>query len=600
MIRYLVFYIGLLSLSGVVGMNLKSSLYKGMLFSILSITILLYLTGMFFGFSFTSFLVSILMFVSFCYLVIEGYKKKLESFIFLHRKEFIIYGVLFIFGAYLFYNKMFTSWDEFSHWGLVDKSIFMFKDFPHKYETNQLAFRGYPVMLSIWQTSSTLLLNTYSEYYLMFTNYILYVTAFLVIIDLRILKAKISSTLLYLLLILVSMIVFNSTFIIHIYVDVMLGVLSALALILYLNQKKSKINALLLLLVSVFLPLVKETGYFLLLMIFVTLLIFELIERDKANVRIIILVILFATLAKYSWNFIKVTEAWKTSGLNATNIKLLLLKQAEQYKYETVKEFATASFSRFITKGQLKFTLLSALGTVTLLLYFLKVKIKVLVTVIVTMTLFIISLLILYVFTFSAYEAVRLASFERYLATVFSFSILIIIYYAIDKMDTKKTLFTLLVLSFFIDQQSLAPYIAAPIVNRDSVKLRSKYDIEEDTKELLAGKNVLVLSLGDKGFDYWVLKNELIESIVTGWSYGKPYFEGDIWTKKVSETEFLAIIEQVDYVYFFKYDKKFLSDFPSFSALQTLNNSNKLFQVNKECSKDASGCEINKLLIPVK
>lgn len=600
MIQYSLFFIGLLSIATVVAQKTKASLFKGMLLVMLVSSLAIYLVGMISDFMPAIYTLIVIMFASFIYVLYDTIRWKNQSFFLLNWKSYAIYMLIFIVGFYLFYGKVFSAWDEFSHWGLVDKSIFEFKGFPQKYPNQQLNFPGYPLILSIWQSTSTLVTFRFVEYYLMLTNYLLYMTLFLNIIEMAAKNVEIRKYSLYLILIISSVLVFNPTFLVYIYVDAMIGILLASAFIFYINIKEHKLNSVILCMLAVFLPLVKETGLFLFIIIFLVLAFCELAKKEKYNFLFIVFLIVLSFIGKMSWSLVKISEAWSTSELSLNSVIQLLKLEAAPYRYTIIKNFLNSSYSFFISNGKLQLTLITATFMVYLLLKLLKAPRKYIMVVMTSVIVFSLSLLILYVFTFSEIEGIALASYSRYLSTIFSFSFVVICYLAIKKVSIKVLLASILIVFLFLDYQTISfYYFKAPIANEEARIRRNDFTLSREIKDMLYGKRVMFITPGGSGYEYWAMKTELLGSELIGYSYGKPYTPEDVSSRDISEEDFIELITTVDYVFFFSFDAKFFDNFPSLSYLSSDDISGSIYKVNEECKQDINACDINQLLIKV-
>lgn len=372
-------------------------------------------------------------------------KSKREEVRKIYSKPGIIYfSLIFIFSISFPYNREFVAWDEFSHWGLVVKNMYYLNKFGNAVEATTL-FKGYPPAMSIFQYFFMKLFGDYREN-LAYSALIFFNLSLLAPIVKNI--NNIFKILLLTLLCIIFPTIISIELYTTIYIDLSLGTLSAYILysnIKYENYDKNKI--LIISLGLFLLPLMKSSGTFLGVMI-LTIVLLDL-RKEKISVKNKIfkgsLITLSFILGKYSWDiYTKLTTnfvgAW--GGMNNLTLNKIIgfwvYGIGEKYQHEV-----KINFIRALSEPRFEFSILKnnpvsmmhllffILGC-SLFLYFLSNNKKIIITTLVGVNLmgviYIYSLLNLYLYTFSEYEAVRLASFTRYLNT---FLILVFFYYTL-------------------------------------------------------------------------------------------------------------------------------------------------------------------------
>lgn len=169
----------------------------------------------------------------------------------------------------------------------------------------------------------------------------------------------------------------------------------------------------------------------------------------------------------------------------------------------------------------------------------------------------------LYCFNFMKYEAVRLASFDRYVSIYFLMLLYILIVILINKNIKISLVF--LIFCLILPYKQIDEYRHAVGL---SINARYSYEINADEVKKLINKDdkIYFVSQNTTGLDYYTMKYVLRPNIVNeifSWSIGSRYNDGDIWTKEINSNEWmnLLITNQYDYVYLYNVDEKFIDEF---------------------------------------
>ena len=214
-----------------------------------------------------------------------------------------------------------------------------------------------------------------------------------------------------------------------------------------------------------------------------------------------------------------------------------------------------------------------------------------------------IGLLALYLFRFAEWEAVRLASYERYLGTYWAGVVLCVTLVTIwlvagsasseqvqglkgkiEVIPEMVLVGIVFLLSFALSPaQKLAEFFANP--NGYSSQLRAHFEpaIEQVIQAGIdEGDKVWIIAQHTRGFDYWVLRYSLMGSDVnlSGWSIGNPSSEEDIWTIEKTAADWAADLRDFDYVLFFDPGDNFMNQFGSLFTQDTEVEPRSVFQVS--------------------
>lgn len=490
------------------------------------------------------------------------------------RNGMIYFCLIFIFSIMFPYKREFVSWDEFSHWGLVVKNMFALNYFGNLENTTTL-FKGYPPAMSIFQYFFMKIFGEYKENLsysaMIFFNLSLLSPLF------KNIKSLITTLILTFFTIIfmtfVSLEIYTT-----IYIDLSLGVLAAYILFNSLDIVLSRKKLVSMGLGIFILPLMKSSGTF--IAILITIIITCNIIKEKLTKREKVLkgsiLPLFLIISKYSWDiYTRVTSnfigAW--GGMKNFTItkffKFWLNGVGLKYQFETKSNFINAlseeRFSVYILKENKLISFFSfslVILMISLIIYILskdKQKIKVaLIGINLIGAIYAFSLLNLYVYTFSEYEAVKLASFSRYLKTYFIFAIISLYCIIISelKINIKNSYLSLLLIMAlpFLTQQY-------EDIKLNFLKPIERIKLNENLKKLINKNDKLYfIAQNTKGYQYWVARYEYTPGKMLGswnWSIGEKYFDNDIWTTNITIDKFEENIKNSNYVYLYKIDEKF-------------------------------------------
>ena len=173
----------------------------------------------------------------------------------------------------------------------------------------------------------------------------------------------------------------------------------------------------------------------------------------------------------------------------------------------------------------------------------------------------------LYSTAFSEYEAVNLASYERYMNS-FLISIiyfLLAICYDVKLWEkNKKILFCCisLFIFLFIFQNDSFDQVLPGYFSGD-LKKTEKYISSSKLITELAGESetVFIIKRGDDGDFIWHQRYYCSPRTIDGGSIGPTVNDGDIWSTDLSVQEFANTISKYDYLYLYKLDEDFISKY---------------------------------------
>ncbi len=210
--------------------------------------------------------------------------------------------------------------------------------------------------------------------------------------------------------------------------------------------------------------------------------------------------------------------------------------------------------------------------------------------------LYVFIMLVLYLLMFSEYEALNLASWDRYIGIYLNAMLFFIIYLIIYRKSKNKIGFNLFILLLFVIANAPIDNFLIDIYNNK----QNKQAIYEIRQEYINAANYIktkvdtnkkykfyVITQHDNGYKRWILRYSIRDIMSgindkNGWSLGKPY-ENDIWTVDITKDEFYNILfeENYDYVFLYDIDNQFKELYSSIFNSEYLENG-QLYKINRE------------------
>ena len=531
-----------------------------------------------------------------------------------------------IFLLYFYYRgRLLISWDEFSHWGDVVKMMY----YNNIYNTNPAslsAARGYPPIMSIFQYFvENLSINGFKEHYLFLAYHVFIIS--LIISFLKKLKWKdiIKIILILLIIVIAPTVFFSSPYYYYniIYIDPFLGILFGYLMAnIYLLKKYGKFEIVNISLALFALTLTKDIApvfsFITLIYIFFDIVIvqkkYKLIsEKSKKNLKKFfgelkpVLIFFMVIIISYlSWKLNVILNTKDIVSDNSSSIIDMikqLFKISGTYKADVVSNYINALSNYKLTSMGNIYIFSSIMILFSILLYNNEKdsdKDKSLfgfINIYLGEILYVVLMLILYIIIFTEYEALRLASFDRYmgiyLIAILYFIIFITIYRGIETKKYQNLLIVLLIIVLNTNmstvlintlnyknnknyiQEKRKPYIEAASSIHNKINTNKKYKF-------------YIIVQNSEGYEKWVLRYEIrdiLKKINEGfnWSLGEKYGDNDIWTLDISKDEFINILidENYDYLFLYRIDEKFIDRYENLFDSENIE-SGQLYKVNKE------------------
>ncbi|MFD2646382.1 hypothetical protein ACFSX5_01080 [Devosia albogilva] len=495
-----------------------------------------------------------------------------------------IFSLLAIAAYALSRGLLLLSWDEFSHWGQVVRFLLGSGRYP---STGDILFDGYPFGTAIWQ----ILIGGNSE-----QNWI-FAQTFLKLGGLAVLFTHIGWNRPHVYLPLAVVIVA----LLHLFVglggigdiliDAPLAVFAGASLAIYFLSGRDTGSILFAALVAAPLPLFKDIGLVISLFVSGVILMDRLIDRlvfaERWHWPAFIASLLPAFLA-YLVNRVRITFLGPTEGFNFSLSPSSILQGVAQDGFGqrfsqtmTTLGEAAGGWSFAYPGYDLKTVLLSA-AALLFMATLLQTKRGVAgpitfgVVAMAGFCLYVGLLIILYLFSFSAYEGVRLASFQRYTNTfllpIFIVGVAFLLRGGQKPVHEAARSGALIILMVFAGLGLLVqiPTVLDPSSNA-SFAVRASVDdiVREAPSSIAAGASTYVLWNGTNGEHYYMTMYSLTPSPVSRgcFSLGQPRHEGDVWSCDVDQNWFRDQLAAFDYVMLGSVDPEFSERFGDLFAV---------------------------------
>lgn len=540
---------------------------------------------------------------------------------------FFVFCIFYIFICFVHRGRMLTLWDEFVHWGLVVKNMSFFNAFGNHPEATTV-FRGYPPATALFQYFWAKICG-YSEPNLFRSmNVLCFALVLPVFKNLGWKKRKLVPVIAV--MIFLIPVCLYSNYYQEIFVDAVLGILFAYILFAYFTEKSFNAAFFINLALALFvLTLVKASGFGLALIAALIITLDQIIgsrksrrttrqTRSEAPVKYRLRSLLVSkplsilaaawfvpVIANYSWavyrRFTSTGFAWTWNGagdLSLSAIAGLLKGNASSYQYQTIENFILSFFTGSVFKDHVGLSYFQwALLIAVIVLFIWRSKGKdafrnrlprCTLGVFAGWAIYTASLAVLYMFTFHESEAIRLASYNRYMNTyllaVICLFCSLFVYYAVDNQKleestrpvTKMILVLMAFLLFFnvnaipdairlVAQPSIRPGRAAVTISRIS---SLPLDYQTDT--------IYYICQNTLGHEHNIARYEITPIKINGeaWSIGQPYSDGDGSTISISCSEWLAVLKtDYTYVYLESVDEQFIAQFgEAFEHIEQIQN----------------------------
>lgn len=520
--------------------------------------------------------------------------------------SFYFFIIVLIFFSIFDFNRVYTHWDEFSHWGEMLKEMIRTDKFYSSSLSVLQVHKDYPPIIQLFELFIIKLFGSYKECYAIFALHLLELSLFTFLIDDSIKLDKknlIIGTFFTILLIFLSIILFDLHGIVNsIYIDYFLAFLVAYILItIFLSKDKTSIFTLLNISISSsFLLLTKQIGISLYAMIIFFYFICLIMDNKKIKIskgniivllKIVFLIIVVPILLLLWWNsYIKTLNI--DSQFNVSDIKMSELyniykgNSGTEEQRTTAINFINALKDYNLTVSYIKLSYFQAIILGLFLIYLLAKKSKKVFDskrinlLIITLALgslgYAFVMLTTYVFCFNGVEALELYSFDRYMSTyilivVLSY-IMLLIYLCYKKNVVKYIIYLTIILSLIVPTSKF--YNLIPKLNKNSKNIYEE-NAEIIRKNVKGNKKVFILAQSTSG-DYQFSIKYYANPIVTNLNnYNWPNDNTKEYYKSIKKD-----ITKYDYIYIANVNDNFNTNY-KFVFNNDIQNG-QLYRISKE------------------
>jgi hypothetical protein len=200
------------------------------------------------------------------------------------------------------------------------------------------------------------------------------------------------------------------------------------------------------------------------------------------------------------------------------------------------------------------------------------------------LALYAVSLLAAYTLVFSSYEALRLASLERYLNSYFAMALLVALFLlSVTRMPRglpRGAFAVAAVLFLFIFQTpSFAILLGSQV---DPYRKEIAPLLAQVTAIVAPDKRVATIHQDSQGTEVVRVRFDLQpRKLSSHWSLGRPYYLGDIWTSDLTRHEFATLLSRSDYLFLSRADTQFWDTYGGLFAPEDRFSDTYLYRIEK-------------------
>lgn len=430
------------------------------------------------------------------------------------------------------FNRMYSHWDEYSHWGEMLKEMIRLDKFYSVSSSVLQAHKDYPPLLQLFELFIIKICGSYKETYAIVALHLLELSLFISIIPEKINNRKkmvIIGTVFSSLLIFLTTLFFDLYGIINsIYNDYFMAVLVAysLSIIFFSKDKKSLFSLINIGISSAFLLLTKQIGIPLYLMILFMYFGILFLEKEKQKkiitkkniifiVKACFIIIVIPVLLWFYWsNYVKNVNI--ETQFNTADIELSRLYSIYQGTYGrddqkiAATKFIDSVKSQNLSTSYIQLSYIQAVLLGLFLLYILysnnkkifssKKSYLLLTTLFIGAVGYAFVMWNTYIFCFKDSEAINLASFDRYMSTyvliILYCVIMLLIYFCMINKNIKPLVYTTIILFLLTNPAKISNMIPALTKNEKQI-----YEINADIikKEIKTNSKVFIVAEDSSG-----------------------------------------------------------------------------------------------------
>ena len=554
---YCIIFSILITFATMLSITFKKRIEETMPISTVGIILLIFLAGLLDNLKIGAIIVQILTIIQLIFILVTILKKDKDGI-----KEILgriltpgllIYTVLFIVNIITNKGRIFEDYDEFNHWAVIIKNMFIYNTYGTNPETI-VRFNEYPPFTAVFQYLFLAVQKVYSEDTVIIAQNVLYLSIIIPITK----KIKWDKSALKILtaipLIIFMPMILYKNFFLNILVDGILGIMFAYTIYSAYEDDSSIFKTLKILAGTIMLCLTKTSGLGLAVLALMIILIKIIIDRKKdkskfkSSIKSLIVICVITAILTSIW-YIKVNNAQKRWDFS----KYVNAEEDRQNSSDILKSFTMSVFMRqdITTKQLTVFAVMVLL--IGLQIYSIK-KVKnknftyYAIAMLVSIPIYLISLAITYMTIFENIEGTMLTCFDRYTSTIL-LATLCFNAFAMFDIKTKFSVELIVIASIIITLMPIDNIYTQYIRGKNYVKTsntnRDIYTKIEKYKDKLNANDKILYMAGDKAnIEYLKAMNEYVMMPVK--------IQNMISGNYESAEKFKKVIERYDYVFVYR------------------------------------------------
>lgn len=554
---YCIIFSILITFATMLSIIFKKRIEETMPISTVGIILLIFLAGLLDNLKIGAIIVQILTIIQLIFILVTILKKDKDG-----MKEILgriltpgllIYTLLFIVNVIINQGRIFEDYDEFNHWAVIIKNMFIYNTYGTNPETI-VRFNEYPPFTAVFQYLFLAVQKVYSEDTVIIAQNVLYLSIIIPITK----KIKWDKSALKILtaipLIIFMPMILYKNFFLNILVDGILGIMFAYTIYSAYEDDSSIFKTLKILAGTIMLCLTKTSGLGLAVLALIIILIKIIIDRKKdkskfkSSIKSLIVICVITAILTSIW-YIKVNNAQKRWDFS----KYVNAEEDRQNSSDILKSFTMSVFMRqdITTKQLTVFAVMILL--IGLQIYSIK-KVKnknftyYAIAMLVSIPIYLISLAITYMTIFENIEGTMLTCFDRYTSTIL-LATLCFNAFAMFDIKTKFSVELIVIASIIITLMPIDNIYTQYIRGKNYVKTsntnRDIYTKIEKYKDKLNANDKILYMAGDKAnIEYLKAMNEYVMMPVK--------IQNMISGNYESAEKFKKVIERYDYVFIYR------------------------------------------------
>lgn len=525
---------------------------------------------------------------------------------------FFVFLIWFALASYFNFGKLFTEWDEFTHWGDIVYVMFKNNSFGSLKYT-QSYYEAYPPAMSIFQYFFVKVKgffdgNNFNEGYL-YIAYQSLMFSYILPVFTNVTLKKNKNCIYNIIINAVGIVaVFLVPYIFYaspytsVYIDTFLAETAAAGFgYILIDEKNDVMYHIRIGCICFMLVMSKSVGLLFALAVFLAYILTEKNKKCFWGVGAAIVI------PKILWTVhLKIINAGSMFQ-NEFDIGVLIrviTGRDDTYRMQAWKSFFGKLLHGRINMGIIGKTFGHMHVIVLLIIFFLVCSLKYVLSenkkdivyktgiVIAILNIFyIVGLAISYLFNFADYEAEQLSSFSRYIGIIMIMDTMIIVCMVI--VSIKKGymhiyiagLIMLVIIGSCVSFEDVFSYIRRDEVIK-SENNRAFYEKEKEKIDCITTETskIYIISQEDDGYDYWYMKYLIRPRFVNGiktWCIHEKESDVGLYSVKMTKEEWVEqLVEDYDYVYIMNYTKEFIDSYGELFVDNSLMY-NSVYKVNK-------------------